>query len=382
MPTSTSISINIYNTITDGYDFLFGNPQTAIVEPGVVVASTNADGVGTFIDNVTLVNFGLIFSNSMTGVSFFSNDKIENELGAVISGDFYGIGLSASNDIIDNLGSVLGSFEGVIFGAGGSNSKINNHGFIFGQSLSGVDDASVAGSVISNFGLIGSDLYGIRIRTSGPGLTIISNDAKGLIEGKNDAIFIGNPGDTISLNNRGAIVGIVDCTVGGDSVIVNHGKIDGEVLLGGGNDLFNGKGGTSGAIVCGAGNDRVVGGKGKVFIHVGTGNDTLTAGPGHDNFIFDSGLAGQVDTITNFRHRVDKILLSETDFLGIGPINHRLAAADFHIGTHATTASQHIIYDPSTGFLYYDPDGSGAMPQIHFATIGTHLQHNDLLVEA
>jgi hypothetical protein len=75
-------------------------------------------------------------------------------------------------------------------------------------------------------------------------------------------------------------------------------------------------------------------------------------------------------------------VLSETDFLGIAPINHRLAAADFHVGAHATTASQHIIYNPITGFLFYDPDGSGAMPQIHFATIGEHLQHNDFFVIA
>jgi Ca2+-binding RTX toxin-like protein len=35
-------------------------------------------------------------------------------------------------------------------------------------------------------------------------------------------------------------------------------------------------------------------------------------------------------------------------------------------------ASQHIIYDATNGFLYYDPDGNGPQAQVHFATLINH----------
>jgi hypothetical protein len=58
-------------------------------------------------------------------------------------------------------------------------------------------------------------------------------------------------------------------------------------------------------------------------------------------------------------------------FDGLHPLGGTLAAAEFHIGAHATTASQYIIYNPSNGFLFYNPhDGTS---QAHFATIGAHL---------
>jgi len=100
---------------------------------------------------------------------------------------------------------------------------------------------------------------------------------------------------------------------------------------------------------------------------------------GHENqFIFDSVPGSQIEGITGFRRGLDKIVLFHADFRGIGPIGHLLAAADFHIGVHATTHSQHIIYNPHTGFLFYDPDGSGHMPQIHFATVNAHLAPSNM----
>src|SRR5262249_7846117 len=117
-------------------------------------------------------------------------------------------------------------------------------------------------------------------------------------------------------------------------------------------------------------------------IKLGGGSSTLTGGPGHDRFFFDSALAGQVDKITNFKHGLDKIVLSVSDFAGVGPVGGTLAAADFRVGQHAATTSQYIIYNPANGFVFYDPhDGS---PQDHFATISPHLAltHSDFLVAA
>jgi serralysin len=169
-------------------------------------------------------------------------------------------------------------------------------------------------------------------------------------------------------------------------VVINHGIIAGVVRLGGGDDIFNGTGGKSGHVLGEDGNDRLIGGSRKDQLDGGDGNDKLTGGRGADQFVFDTALdpITNVDRMTDFKPAVDKMVLSATDFVGIEPIGGTLAARDFHIGSHATRPAQHIIYNLNNGFLFYDPDGNGATPQIHFAPIGSHLAllHNDFLVEA
>jgi Ca2+-binding RTX toxin-like protein len=47
--------------------------------------------------------------------------------------------------------------------------------------------------------------------------------------------------------------------------------------------------------------------------------------------------------------------------------------------------NQHILYNHTNGFLYYDQDGSGSTyAPVHFATLTTHtvLTHVDFLVVA
>ena len=107
-------------------------------------------------------------------------------------------------------------------------------------------------------------------------------------------------------------------------------------------------------------------------------------GPPRTDFVFDSPLTGQVVRIAHFNLAIDKIVLSATDFPGIQLIGHPLAAADFHIGAHATTGSQRIIYHSLSGFLDYHPAGSGPAGQIHFATVSPDLAlvHTDFLVVA
>jgi Ca2+-binding RTX toxin-like protein len=158
------------------------------------------------------------------------------------------------------------------------------------------------------------------------------------------------------------------------------------------NDTISGLGGHD-IIFGGRGNDKLYAKGGNNYLNGGRGNDTIDGGPGHntlfggpgaDHFVFDSPVNGRnVNTIVDFAPR-DKIVLSETDFHGIGAIGHRLAASHFTIGADATTHAQRIIYNPDNGFLYYDRDGSGRHPEVHFATITANLDlHNaDFLVAA
>ncbi|MBA1158282.1 calcium-binding protein [Microvirga mediterraneensis] len=108
----------------------------------------------------------------------------------------------------------------------------------------------------------------------------------------------------------------------------------------------------------------------------GAGNDQLTGGAGKDAFLFTTTLSktGNVDKILDFQVVDDSIWLDNAIFKGLGKsgtISHpaKLKADAFFIGSRAHDASDRIIYNKTTGDLFYDPDGTGRAPQIKFAEL-------------
>jgi Ca2+-binding RTX toxin-like protein len=134
---------------------------------------------------------------------------------------------------------------------------------------------------------------------------------------------------------------------------------------------------TGSASINATGNNQantLVGNSGANILDGQGGNDTLTGGGGADTFLFDTALSGttNVDTITDFSVGTNLIALDRTIFTMIGG-DGTLASAEFYQGTAAQTGAQHIIYDPGTGNLYYDKDGSGSGAQVQFAHIASGL---------
>ena len=78
--------------------------------------------------------------------------------------------------------------------------------------------------------------------------------------------------------------------------------------------------------------------------------------------------------ITDFAVGVDKILLSKAVFAGLaGAALGPLAAGLFWSGagvTAAHDADDRLVYDTTTGTLYYDADGLGGAAAIALATFG------------
>jgi hypothetical protein len=107
-------------------------------------------------------------------------------------------------------------------------------------------------------------------------------------------------------------------------------------------------------------------------------------GPPHTDFVFDSPLTGSVKRIAHFNPSVDRIVLSATDFPHIRHIDGVLATGEFHVGPHATTAAQRILYHPATGYIDYHVLGGGPDGLIHFAYVSPHLAltHANFLVVA
>ena len=131
-----------------------------------------------------------------------------------------------------------------------------------------------------------------------------------------------------------------------------------------GNDILSGLGG----------NDILYGGAGNDTIDGGLGNDTLIGGTGADYFDFTTALnaTGNKDSITDFSLADDTIRLENSIMTGLGIANGVLAAGAFHSGTFniATEADDRIIYNSSTGALFYDADGTGSTAVVQIAVIG------------
>jgi Ca2+-binding RTX toxin-like protein len=127
----------------------------------------------------------------------------------------------------------------------------------------------------------------------------------------------------------------------------------------------------------------IVAGDGDDILRGLGGSDTLTGGNGADVFLFDTALnaSTNVDTITDFASGSDRIKLASAIFTSAGPAG-TLAASAFQLGTAADDAQDHIIYDSSTGNIYYDADGNGVGAQVLFAqvTAGLTLTNSDFYI--
>jgi Ca2+-binding RTX toxin-like protein len=146
---------------------------------------------------------------------------------------------------------------------------------------------------------------------------------------------------------------------------VLFGNVGGDTLSGGGgDDQFSAD----------AGDDRVNG---------GAGNDVMSGGLDLDTFVFDTALdaATNVDGINDYTVADDSFELDSAIFTALtagGPIT----AAQFETGASATTADARIIYDNTTGDVFYDADGAGGTGQVQFARVsaGLAMTNADFLV--
>ncbi|RWK07467.1 calcium-binding protein [Mesorhizobium sp.] len=117
------------------------------------------------------------------------------------------------------------------------------------------------------------------------------------------------------------------------------------------------------------------------------GNDVLTGGAGGDTFVFDTAYGpGNVDTLTDFDAEHDALYLDNAIFtkLGSGSWSSptRVNSSYFELREHATSSNDHLLYNRTTGVLYYDPDGSKSTPQVEIAHLepGAALTYHDVFV--
>lgn len=158
----------------------------------------------------------------------------------------------------------------------------------------------------------------------------------------------------------------------GSGNLIGTGNSLNNIIVGsGGDNVLKGMDGSD-YLSGGAGSDTIEGGQGDDLLDGGYARDILIGGAGNDAFVFGVGfpqtgagkgaswgvLNSSWDTIRDFVHGEDLIVLSRTAFAALNK-GATLNAAAFLLGVAPASKDNRIVYDQSSGNLWYDADGIG-----------------------
>ena len=365
-------SANLDATGDAGNNVLGSNAGNNVLDGG--------DGVDTV--SYAALSLGVKVDLSLQGVNEQAQDTgaagldtlrgMENVMGGI--GNDHLTGDVGNNTLDGGLGA-----DTLVGGGGDDTFIVDNEGDV-ATDYQGAGIDTVISSVswkldpaIENLTLSGSEDrygYGTLANTAGDGNNlIIGNDGDNDLRGYNPL-----QAGVVRIANEPVGTGR-DTLFGGKGNDHLYGGDDTDSLDGGvGNDTLEG----------GTGNDSLVAGSGNDELRGGAGNDSLTGGAGRDRFVFASALdaSSEVDTLADFNAAEDLLVLQSDIFTKLDPnevdvFGHWLSE-NFREGAVALDANDYVLYDPATGHLSYDADGSGtnAAP-IRFAILPAGLKLSD-----
>jgi len=132
-----------------------------------------------------------------------------------------------------------------------------------------------------------------------------------------------------------------------------------------------------------AGANTLRGGAGNDTLNGAIGRDTLIGGAGDDTFLFQAinNATTNLLTISDFVSADDSLSFNHISYKKLNTLG-ALPSANFHLGATAADGDDYLIYNRSTGVLYYDADGSGFLGQLQIAQFkaGTAIAAADLFV--
>lgn len=341
---------------------------TATVDLRISGPQDTGEGFDTFIsiENVTVLmgNYNLI-GNDLENVLAGGRDKDTLDGGGGNDTLFGGFG-----DDVFNGGS---SIDTVTFTAPYMST------FVYGETVGAVVNLAISDAQNTGYGVDRFSSIENLIGTSF-GDTFTGNSAANTFTGKggndtldgaggndtlvqevgdgNDRLVGGSGIDTVKFSGTvGATINLAltsaQVTAYGSDILIGIENLSG----GSGHDRFTGNSAAN-TLNGGAGNDTLDGGAGK---------DVLTGGSGRDTFVFKDPLgSANVNKITDYDKAYDSIQLDNRYMSKLGGAG-RLSSSKFVLGTKALDADDCVIYDRSTGKLYYDADGSGAGAQVLIA---------------
>ena len=174
---------------------------------------------------------------------------------------------------------------------------------------------------------------------------------------------------------------------GGKDTINGHGGKDtlkgsggNDDLVGGGSDDKLYGGGGNDGLTGGDGKDKLFGGGGHDVLDGGKGSDQLDGGGGTDKYDFTEKPGHGVDTIASFE-KGELLRLDSAAFKHIGS-HGTLKSKYFYAHAHAHDSNDRILYQQSTGKVYYDSNGDASGGRTLFAILDNtpHLHNDDFFV--
>ncbi|MFN6487254.1 MULTISPECIES: choice-of-anchor D domain-containing protein [unclassified Nostoc] len=352
-------ALNLSNLkLPDGFSLVGTLPTSVVANDSTTISVVlNASTLGTYSGNLSLNNNDSNESPFDFAISGTVKPKIIN---GTAGNDTFITRLNNGNDIITDFGGV---------GAGSTPSateiaKIDTLQFI-GADLTArnlqltqngdnleVTFENVANTKVTlqNFKL--ENLENLGASTTTPAIGNIVFDGQAKVTDSFDVINANSTQTSIFTTNTVTFLNDLNNNITGFDN--SNDVINGQ----GGNDILDGKSGDD-LLRGGTGNDLLIGGK---------GNDTLVGGIGADSFVYNTNAAFTsaavgIDTIADFNHSEgDKIALAKTTFnaitsvVGTGFSN----ASDFQVTSLGALSNAVIVYDPMTGQLLYNQNGSAA----------------------
>ena len=346
------------------------NTAAATLTLSVNLEHLDASNTGSSLLNLT----GNVANNRLTG------NAANNILNGLAGADTMAGGAGNDTYVIDNVSDTVveNNNEGtdlvqVAIATAGGTFVLGNH----------VENATLINTVA--YSLTGNDLNNILTGNAAANTLTggIGNDNLNGLAGA-DTMIGGVGDDTYVVDNAGDIVRELIADAGTDLVqssvtysldTVNAAGAENLTLTGTGR--INGTGnGLNNTITGNSGVNILSGGAGDDTLIGGLGNDTLTGGLGADIFTFNTALNANNnrDTIIDFISGTDKIFLENAIMTGLGIATGALTADQFFASSTAVRgndASDRIVYNTTSGALYYDADGSGSGAAVQIALIGT-----------
>jgi Ca2+-binding RTX toxin-like protein len=332
----------------DGNDrYVVDNAGDVVVETGAPsLHNNNADTILTYVD-------------------YAVSDGIENLI-------FMNSGLTVTGNALDNTYTVVDATDSIVEAAnGGTDTVISGVTYTLADN---VENLTLTGTAAIN----GTGNAGNNVLIGNNGNNVLTGGAG------DDTYIINSYGDTVVEDIGGGIDTIkssVSLGLNWYAPNVENLTLTGAAVIGVGNDLNN--------VITGNGIANILNGKGGDDRLIGGGGgDRLFGDVGNDTFVFNSPMVpGRygVDQILDFTSGQDHIELSLSVFGGIGDAaGSSLSASEFGLAG-STSGTEHIIYNASTGMLYYDADAGGsASSAVAFANVGTgvSLSGSDFVVAA
>ena len=356
------------NDVLTGADDFSGDRQINSFVFDVAPGAANADLIDRFeAGQDKIVLDGNVHSNIGPSGNFTAGD----------ARFFAGAGASSGQDASDRV--IYNTITGELWydadgnGAGSAQliATVEGAPALSASNISVINGAASGGAVIN--GTSGSDtLQGGAGNDTLNGLggndTLVGSGGSDFYEG-------GAGSDTLDLRatNVGVTVDFGSGTISGSfsGTFVSMER----VLSGNGADILLGAAG--GQTLSARGGDDTLAG--------GAGNDALWGGGGADAFVFREMGTANADQIGDFSSGSDKLHLDDAAFTAIGAMGN-FAAADARFKANssgtATDTNDRVVFNTSTGQLYYDADGSGSGAAQLIATVqsGATVAATDIMV--